>query len=143
MLALLKNTVFLICLVLALVSVSISVSVMAFKATSTVARLGAEATATAIRHKKSIKNAVMKVKAKARLKRMMTMIPVAGLALGAYFEEQEYREWLDENPDGSRSDYVCKMSEITLEVLDEILLDFPKSIAPSESSLNSMIPKCP
>jgi hypothetical protein len=73
----------------------------------------------------------------------MTMIPVAGLAAGAYFEEQEYREWLAENPDGSRSDYVCKMSEITLEVLDEILLDFPKSIAPSENSLNSMIPKCP
>ena len=143
MLALFKNTVFLICLVLALVSVSISVSVMAFKATATVTRLSAEATATAIRHKKSIKNALQEGFRKVARKMMMTMIPVAGLAAGAYFEEQEYREWLAENPDGSRSDYLCEMSEITLEVLDEILLDFPKSIAPSESSLNIMIPKCP
>ena len=142
MLALLKNTVFLIWLVGALASVSLGVSIWAFQATATDARLGVEATTITIKHRKAIAAAVMKVKAKARLKRMITMIPFAGAAAGLYFEEQEYKEWLAENPNESRSDYLCETAEITSAVLDEVLAELPAAIRPSKISLNDMMPKC-
>lgn len=142
MLTLFKNTVFLIWLTSALITVSLGMSIWAFQATATVARLGAQAVVTAAQHQKAITTAVMKVKAKARLKRMMTMIPLAGLAAGAYFEEQEYKEWLAENPNGSRSDYLCAVAEITSKVLGEFLAELPETIRPTENQLNDMIPRC-
>ena len=104
--SLIKNTVFVLWLGGALLSATVGASIWAFQATVTAARLGAEITTTAVRHRKDIASAVMRVKAKARLKRMVTMIPFAGLAAGAYFEEQEYNEWLEDNPDSSRSYYL-------------------------------------
>ena len=140
--SLIKNTVFVLWLGGALISATVGASIWAFQATVTAARLGAEITTTAVRHRKDIASAVMRVKAKARLKRMVTMIPFAGLAAGAYFEEQEYNEWLEDNPDSSRSDYLCALAGLTSEVLDEVLEGLPTAVRPNENTLNNMTPKC-
>ena len=117
-------------------------AIFTFQATATVARLSAEAANTAIRHRKEIAKAVTKVKAKARLKRIITMVPLAGLAAGAYFEEQEYEEWLEDNPDGSRQEYLCEVTVLSSEVLDEVLIGLPELIRPSKSAVTDMMPKC-
>ena len=140
--ALIKNIAFLLWLTSGLIFVSVGASIWAFQATVTAARLGAEITTTAVRHRKDIASAVMRVKAKARLKRMVTMIPFAGLAAGAYFEEQEYNEWLEDNPDSSRSYYLCALAGLTSEVLDEVLEGLPTAVRPNENTLNNMTPKC-
>ena len=125
MFTLLKNTIFVVWLIGALASISIGMAIFTFQATATVARLSAEAANTAIRHRKEIAKAVTKVKAKARLKRIITMVPLAGLAAGAYFEEQEYEEWLEDNQDGSRQEYLCEVTVLSSEVLDEVLIGLP------------------
>ena len=142
MFTLLKNTIFVVWLIGALASISIGMAIFTFQATATVARLSAEAANTAIRHRKEIAKAVTKVKAKARLKRIITMVPLAGLAAGAYFEEQEYEEWLEDNPDGSRQEYLCEVTVLSSEVLDEVLMGLPELIRPSKSAVTDMMPEC-
>ena len=142
MFTLLKNTIFVVWLIGALASISIGMAIFTFQATATVARLSAEAANTAMRHRKEIAKAVTKVKAKARLKRIITMVPLAGLAAGAYFEEQEYEEWLEDNPDGSRQEYLCEVTVLSSEVLDEVLIGLPELIRPSKSAVTDMMPKC-
>ena len=70
------------------------------------------------------------------------MIPFAGIAAGAYFEEQEYEEWLINNPDGSRQEYLCEVASMSSEVIDEILLELPEMIRPSKAAVSDMMPKC-
>ena len=142
MFTLLKNTIFVVWLIGALASISIGMAIFTFQATATVARLSAEAATTTIKHRKEIAKAVTKVKAKARLKRIITMVPLAGLAAGAYFEEQEYEEWLEDNPDGSRQEYLCEVTVLSSEVLDEVLIGLPELIRPSKSAVTDMMPKC-
>jgi len=137
-----RSTVFLIWLFLSLASITVFMSIWAFQTTFKVAKLSAEITSNTIKHKKAIKNAVLRVKAKARLKRMITMLPFAGAAAGIYFEESEFQEWLLENPTGSRSEYLCEIAEITSEILDEVLKDIPQTIRPSGSLLKNITPKC-
>ena len=142
MLSILKNTVFVFWLLGALASLSIGTTVFALQAMATATRLSAEAATTAVRHRKEMARVVAKVKAKARLKRMIAMIPFAGIAAGAYFEEQEYEEWLINNPDGSRQEYLCEVASMSSEVIDEILLELPEMIRPSKAAMSDMMPKC-
>jgi len=142
MLSVLKNTAFLIWLIGALALVSITATVLAVQSAATVAQLSSQAAANAIRHRKEINRAVAKAKAKARLQRMMTMVPVAGLAAGAYFEEQEYQEWLSINPDGSRSLYLCHVAELASEVFEEFLVEMPDLLRPSNDIAASFLPEC-
>jgi hypothetical protein len=142
MLSIFKNTVFVFWLLGALASLSIGSTVFALQAMATATRLSAQAATAAVSHRREITQAVAKVKAKARLKRIFTMIPIAGAAAGAYFEEQEYEEWLISNPDGSRQEYLCEVASVSSEVIDEILLELPKMIRPSKTTLSDMMPKC-
>ena len=142
MLSFIRSTVFLIWIFFSLVSITVFMSIWALQTTFKVAKLSAEITSNTIKHKKAIKNAVLRVKAKARLKRMITMLPFAGAAAGIYFEESEFQEWLLENPTGSRSEYLCEIAEITSEILDEVINDLPQTIKPSGSLLKNITPKC-
>ncbi len=107
-----------------------------------VAKLSSEITANTIKHKKEIKKTISKIKAKARLKRMITMLPFAGAAAGIYFEESEFQEWLLDNPDGTRSDYLCEIADITSEILDEVINDLPQSIKPNKKLIKTIAPEC-
>ena len=102
----------------------------------------AEATATALKHRKEIAKAVARTNAKARLKRALVMVPIAGIAAGVYFEEQDYQEWKQQNPNGNRQDYACEVAALTAEVLDELLREIPDNLRPSEERLTGQLPKC-
>ena len=142
MLSLFKNTVFLIWLFCSLASLTIFASVWALQKTFMVAKLSAEITSNTIKHRKEIKKTITKIKAKARLKRIITMLPIAGTAAGIYFEESEFQEWLIDNPTGKRSDYLCEIAEITSEIIDEVIDALPQSIKSGENLLKATTPEC-
>ena len=142
MLSLFKNTVFMIWLLCSLASITVFSSIWALQKTFMVAKLSAEITSNTIKHRKEIKKTITKIKAKARLKRIITMLPIAGTAAGIYFEESEFQEWLIDNPNGKRSDYLCEIAEITSEIIDEVINDLPQSIRSGESLLKAISPAC-
>ena len=142
MLSLFKNTIFLIWLFCSLASLSIFTSIWALQKTYMVAKLSTEISANTIKHKKEIKKIISKIKAKARLKRMITMLPFAGAAAGIYFEESEFQEWLMDNPGGTRSDYLCEITDITSEILDDVINDLPQSIKLNKTLIETIVPKC-
>ena len=142
MLSLFKNTVFLIWLLCSLASITVFSSIWALQKTFMVAKLSAEITSNTIKHRKEIKKTITKIKAKARLKRIITMLPIAGAAAGIYFEESEFQEWLIDNPNGKRSDYLCEIAEITSEIIDEVIDALPQSIKSGENLLKATTPEC-
>ena len=142
MLSLFKNTVFLIWLLCSLASITVFTSIWALQKTFMVAKLSAEITSNTIKHRKEIKKTITKIKAKARLKRIITMLPIAGAAAGIYFEESEFQEWLIDNPNGKRSDYLCEIAEITSEIIDDVIDDLPQSIKSGENLLKAITPEC-
>jgi hypothetical protein len=141
-LSLFKNTVFLIWLLCSLASITVFSSIWALQKTFMVAKLSAEITSNTIKHRKEIKKTITKIKAKARLKRIITMLPIAGAAAGIYFEESEFQEWLIDNPNGKRSDYLCEIAEITSEIIDEVIDALPQSIKSGENLLKAITPEC-
>ena len=142
MLSLFKNTVFLIWLLCSLASITVFSSIWALQKTFMVAKLSAEITSNTIKHRKEIKKTITKIKAKARLKRIITMLPIACAAAGIYFEESEFQEWLIDNPNGKRSDYLCEIAEITSEIIDEVIDALPQSIKSGETLLKAITPEC-
>ena len=142
MLSLFKNTVFLIWLLCSLASITVFSSIWALQKTFMVAKLSAEITSNTFKHRKEIKKTITKIKAKARLKRIITMLPIAGAAAGIYFEESEFQEWLIDNPNGKRSDYLCEIAEITSEIIDEVIDALPQSIKSGENLLKAITPEC-
>ena len=142
MLTLLKNSVFSIWLLCSLASITVFSSIWALQKTFMVAKLSAEITSNTIKHRKEIKKTITKIKAKARLKRIITMLPIAGTAAGIYFEESEFQEWLIDNPNGKRSDYLCEIAEITSEIIDEVIDALPQSIKSGENLLKAITPEC-
>ena len=142
MLSLFKNTVFMIWLLCSLASITVFSSIWALQKTFMVAKLSAEITSNTIKHRKEIKKTITKIKAKARLKRIITMLPIAGTAAGIYFEESEFQEWLIDNPNGKRSDYLCEIAEITSEIIDEVIDALPQSIKSGENLLKAITPEC-
>ena len=142
MLSLFKNTVFLIWLLCSLASITVFSSIWALQKTFMVAKLSAEITSNTIKHRKEIKKTISKIKTKARLKRIITMLPIAGAAAGIYFEEREFQEWLIDNPNGKRSDYLCEIAKITSEIIDEVIDDLPQSIKSGENLLKAITPEC-
>jgi len=137
-----KNIVFLAWLLGALASLSIGLTWWSLQLTASVARLTTEATATALKHRKEISRAIAKTKAKARLKRTLVMVPIAGIAAAAYFEEQDYQEWKQQNPNGNRQDYACEIAVLSAEVLDESLREILDRLRPSEKRLTDHITEC-
>ena len=142
MLSLFKNTVFVIWLLCSLATITVFSSIWALQKTFMVAKLSAEITSNTIKHRKEIKKTITKIKAKARLKRIITMLPIAGTAAGIYFEESEFQEWLIDNPNGKRSDYLCEIAEITSEIIDEVIDALPQSIKSGENLLKATTPEC-
>ena len=142
MLSLFKNTVFVIWLLCSLATITVFSSIWALQKTFMVAKLSAEITSNTIKHRNEIKKTITKIKAKARLKRIITMLPIAGTAAGIYFEESEFQEWLIDNPNGKRSDYLCEIAEITSEIIDDVIDDLPQSIKSGENLLKAITPDC-
>lgn len=139
---LLRSATFLLWLCAALAFSTLSATVWAVQAGSTAAVATAKMAQMAATHRKDMRRALAKSRAKARLKRGMTALPFIGLGAVGYFEEQEYRAWLKENPEGDRMAYACESAELTAEVLDEVLQSLPEKLRPGEEALGDLLPAC-
>jgi hypothetical protein len=137
-----RNVVFLGWLSVALASTTLAAGIWALQMTTTVAAMSAKAATTAVAHRKQLAKAVAKTKAKARLRRAIAAVPVAGVAAIGYFEEQDYQEWLTENPNGTRKQYACEVAALTAEVVDDVLQDLHESVRPDPETVLSYMPKC-
>lgn len=136
---LLKNTVFLgmLCLTLA-----ISTATLALKTLSLGAKVAAVTTSAVAAQRQAVAKAVTRTKAKARLRRAVVMVPVAGIAAAGYFEEQDYQEWKEQNPGLGRSEYACDVSQASAEVIDDMMQGLPEQVRPSRKFLLSKLPEC-
>ncbi len=157
----LTTTAFFVMLSITLATTTIGMAVWAFSATSQVATMTASAATKAIAHRKSIAaaitktkarmmiqrkkavaKAVVRTKAKARLRRVMVAIPLVGLAAASYFEHGNYQEWKEDNPRGDLGDYGCEVSNISVEMIDEVLQELPEKVRPSRDLVLSRLPEC-
>lgn len=137
-----RSVVFLGWLSAALVSTTIATGIWAFQMTSTVAALSAQAASAAVAHRKQLARAVAKTKAKARLRRAVVALPAVGMIAVGYFEEQDYQEWLAENPDGTRRQYACEVATLTADVIDDVLQDLPDRLRPEPETVLGHLPEC-
>jgi hypothetical protein len=70
------------------------------------------------------------------------MLPIAGAAAGIYFEDREFQEWLIDNPNRKRSEYLIEIAEITSGIIDEFIDALPLSIKSGENLLKATTPEC-
>jgi hypothetical protein len=105
-----------------------------------------ELASTKAAHKKALSEQKAKLKAKARLRRAIVAVPIVGAGLILYFEEQDFQEWLDENPEGDRTQYACEVAEHSADILDVIVADtveaaqsLPKSVRPNSETVKSWL----
>ena len=133
-----RSTVFLIWLVVILATTTLSAATWAI---GTTVQLGA-ATAQLAAHRKELRRAVMRTRARARLRRFAVAVPVFGLGAVGYFERQDYREWLEENPGGSRGDYGCEVYEASAEVVEEFVEGLPQWLPVTETEVAGWLGEC-
>lgn len=103
-------------------------------------------------HELELKRQKAKIKAKERLRRSIAAVPIVGAGMIIYFEEQDYRDWIKDNPQGNPSDYACEVANTSAHVIDEIVADtigfsqtLPKSFRPNPEKVKAWleVPKCP
>jgi len=140
--AFIRTTAFLVVLCISLATTAVSLGIWAVSLTAQVTTMTAGAAATAIAHRKAIAAAVLRTKAKARLRRALVVVPVAGLAAAIAFERQDYLEWKEDNPDGDVEAYGCEVSVVSAEVVDDVLQDLPEQVRPSRDWLLSRTADC-
>ena len=124
LLRLLRNTTFVLFLIVSLTSLAVSASIWAVNQTMRVATMSKAAITQVAQNRRQI----ARLAAKARLRRIVTSVPLAGIAAVGYFEERERREWLEANPSKTNADYACEVAELTAEVMDEVLAELPWNI---------------
>ena len=119
-------------------SLSLGLALWSVKLSADIAVLTSEAAIQVVKHSKEIS----KVLAKARLRRVVVMMPFAGAGMGAYFEERDYQVWKLDNPNGSRRDYGCEVALVTADLLDEFLAEIPNFLSVSKNSFSNRISRC-
>lgn len=153
-----RNSILIIWICGALAVSTVGVGVWAIQQGLRVASLTAdlassvsELASTKVAHKKALSEQKAKLKAKARLRRAIVAVPIVGAGLILYFEEQDFQEWLDENPDGDRAQYACEVAAHSAEILDVVVADtveaaqsLPKSVRPNAETVKSWleVPRC-
>jgi len=79
-------------------------------------------------HKKKLKQLKAKERAKAKVQRTMTAVPVLGIAAMSLIEKREYDEWLTENPDKSFEDYSLEIANDIKALLDSEYQSFNEAV---------------
>ena len=95
-----------------------------------------------IRHKNEIKKAIVKERAKARLRRILVAIPVFGTVAFTAFEIADYKEWKKQNPNQSSEKYFCENAHITNQIIDEVLAELPASKFSREELISKLVNRC-
>lgn len=127
------------------VSLAISTAGFAIKVTilsTQVATMTTRAATSAVRNRKAIASAVARVKAKARLRRVVAAIPLAGIGAVGYFEREDFLDWQEDNPDRNFGDYSCEVASVSAEVVDEVLQELPELVRPGREFVLSKLPDC-
>ena len=96
-----------------------------WRAAAVTTAVAATKTTAEMQEQAAVAKAKSKEKAKARLKRVVTAIPIAGLGAAAYFEYGDYQDWLEDNPDGTFSEYSQHVMDISQEVAGEVIAETP------------------
>jgi phage terminase large subunit len=154
----LRNTLFSIWVLGSLLFSTVGLGIFAVSQAIRVATLSAdlassaaELASTKAAHKTALSKQKAKIKAQARLRRGLVAVPVLGAGLIVYFEEQDFQEWVNENPDGNRSDYLCEVAKYSAEIVDDMVADtieaaqnLPKSVRPNAETVKAWleVPKC-
>lgn len=141
-LKLMRTTAFVAVLIVSLATTAVSMGLWAISLTAQVTTMTASAAAAVIANRKAIAAAVVRTKAKARLRRALVVLPVAGIAAAIAFEREDYLEWKEDNPDGDLQAYGCEVSTVSAEVVDDVLQDLPEQVRPSRDWLLSRLPSC-
>jgi len=141
-LKLLRTAGFLAVLCVSLATTAVSMGIWAISLTAQVSTMTASALAASLANRRAIAAAVVRTKAKARLRRALVVIPVAGIAAAIAFEREDYLEWKQDNPDGDLESYGCEVSAVSAEVVDDVLQDLPEQVRPSRDWLLSRMPDC-
>lgn len=89
----------------------------------------------------SRRTAVRKEKAKARLRRTIVAIPVAGIVAASYFEYSQYKSWQASNTELEFADYASEVGGDTEQVMDEVLQELPEDIRPNEGVVQLLVSK--
>ena len=125
--------------VYSLLASSISLAIWSASLVSQVGYLTASLASSVATSRVNQSRAVAKAKAKARLRRLIAATPVVGIAAIGYFEEQDFQEWLAENPNGTRTQYACEVAQLSAEVVDEVLHDLPEAIRRSSAQVADLL----
>ena len=88
------------------------------------------------------KKAVAKTKAKARVRRAISAIPALGTAAVFAFEYNDYKQWLEENPGGTKEQYGCEVLNTTSDVFSDVANELPENIRPSRETVFAVMPTC-
>ena len=104
-----------------------------------------------LEHESEMMEQKARLKARERIRRSLIAVPVVGAGLIVYFEEQDYQDWLIDNPNGSRADYACEVASYSAEVIDEIVENvvdsgqsLPEPLRPDIEKVKQWleVPKC-
>jgi hypothetical protein len=89
-------------------------------ASTTIDGLKSTLIAMKVKHKKEI----AKVKLKAKAKRVLVAVPLLGSAYAIWLEKAEYEGWKQSHPDGTISQYAEEVTELVIEMKDELFDDY-------------------
>lgn len=85
---------------------------------------------------------IAKTKAKARIRRAVIAVPLVGIAAATWFEKTDFDEWQVDNPGKNKNDYLCEISTISAEIVDEVLQELPSELRPGEGAAVAQLPRC-
>ena len=142
MIKLFKNTIFLMLLCATLAVSTATLAVRTTVLTAQVAAASASLATATISNRKKVLDAIARTKAKARIRRYVAAIPLIGIAAAGAFEAQDFLEWQQANPDGTKLDYSCEVAQASGEVIDDVLQSLPEKIRPSSDMVMSYLPTC-
>ena len=118
-----------------------------------VTALSAAAAAKAVGHRRELakaerdrraaearhRNELAKMRAKARLRRLVVAVPIVGTGAAGYFEWREYLEWKEEHPGGTFDDYATEVGSASAEVADEVLQELPDGWRPDADVVSAAL----
>jgi Ca2+/Na+ antiporter len=79
-----------------------------------------------LKHKKDIAKVKLKQRSKARIQRVVAVIPVVGVASLAVFEKLEFDDWKTDHPNGTFSEYSDEIAQTVNELLVEEYQEYGK-----------------